>query len=158
MRRLAVAGQAGLPRRKLLATAVTGALVSAAALVPLSAAGSPPTSRACPAAAIVNSALGEKGKTPVATTTAYSKTCTYPGSGPVPTKITFQLDTASQFAADEKAVSTAGLKPITVHGLGQAAWTTNEGSLYVFEQGDQIKILAPLTATSKLETLARKLL
>jgi hypothetical protein len=52
-----------------------------------------------------------------------------------------------------------------VHGLGQAAWTTGVGSVYVFDGHETIKILAlslevhsPSTATAKVEALARKLL
>ena len=45
-----------------------------------------------------------------------------------------------------------------MHGLGKAAWTTNGGDLYVFDGREQIKILALLTPTAKLEALARKLL
>lgn len=153
----AVSAASGFLSRTRVSAAV-GAFV-AAELVASSAGATSPTSRACPSASVVNAALGEKGKTPVATKTAYSKTCTYPGSGIVPTKITFQEDTLAQFAIDEKAVASAGYaKIVNLHGLGQAAWTLNVGDLYVFEAGVQIKILAPGATTAKLEVLARKLL
>jgi hypothetical protein len=104
---------------------------------------------------VVNAALGQTGRAPVSTKTAYSKKCTYPG-GILPTSITFQVDTAATFAISEKAVGALAIK---VHGLGQAAWATKAGgSLYVFDGHETIKILAPLTATAKLEVLVRKLL
>jgi hypothetical protein len=134
-----------------------------------SAAVTSPTARACPSASIVNAALGEHGKTAVATKTQFSKTCTYPGSGSSSafwTKITFQEDTASTFAASEKAAASALPKAVKkVSHLGQAAWTTGGGDLYVFDGHETIKILAlslglssPSTATTKVEALARKLL
>lgn len=142
-----------------VATAVIGACAAAAVMVASPGAATPPTSRACPSAAVVNAALGQHGGAPVATKTQYSKTCTYPGKSKVfSTKITFQVDTASQFAVDEKAAGKFGAKIVKVHGLGQAAWTTNGGDLYIFDGHEQIKILALLTPTARLEVLARKLL
>ena len=147
-----------------------GVCVTAGVLAASSAAVTSPTARACPSASIVNAALGEHGKTAVATKTQFSKTCTYPGSGSSSafwTKITFQEDTASTFAAGEKAAaSELGAKTVKkVQHLGQAAWTTGSGDLYVFDGHETIKILAlglgvlsPSTATAKVEALARKLL
>jgi hypothetical protein len=147
------------------ATAI-GACVAAAVLVASSSAATSPTARACPSASFVSKALGLHVGAPVATVhRPYSKTCTYPGGGIVSTKITFQVDTASSFAAGEKAAGTYGAKIIKVHGLGQAAWTTGLGDIYVFDGHETIKILAlslgvrsPSTATAKVEALARKLL
>jgi hypothetical protein len=75
------------------------------------------------------------------------------------------VDTASTFAAGERAAGRFGTKIIKVHGLGQAAWTTGLGDIYVFDGHETIKILAlslavrsPSTATAKVEALARKLL
>lgn len=134
-------------------------LAFAAAVLAPSAAAISPTSRACPSASVVNAALGQKGKTPTVSKTQYSKTCTYPG-GILATKVTFQVDTSATFAASENAAASALRGSIVkVSGLGQAAWATKSGgSLYVFDDGTTIKILAPLTATAKLEVLARKLL
>ena len=151
----AVVDSSGISRCGQVATAAIGAALAAVVLVGSSAAAVSPTSRACPSVSIVNAALGQKGKAPVTTKTAYSKKCTYPG-GILPTSITFQVDTSATFAASEKAVSALSVK---VNGLGQAAWATKVGgSLYVFDNGTTIKILAPLVATAKLEVLARKLL
>ena len=134
-------------------------MVVAAVLVAASHAATPPTSRACPSASVVNAALGQHDGAPVVTKTASSKTCTYPGKSRIPsTRITFQVDTASQFAIDEKAAGRFGTKIVKLHGLGRAAWTTGSGGLYVFDGHEQIKILALLTPTAKLEALARKLL
>jgi hypothetical protein len=152
-------------RSKVSPSVVSGACVAAAVLVASSAAATSPTARACPSASIVNAALGEHNKAPVVSKTQYSKTCTYPGGGIGSTKITFQVDTAKSFAASEKAAGSFGGKVIKVHGLGQAAWTTGLGSLYVFDGHETIKILAlslavssPSTATAKVEALAKKLL
>jgi hypothetical protein len=98
------------------------------------------------------------------TKTAFSKTCTYPGSGIGSTKITFQVDSAAAFAAGEKSAGGFGAMIIKVKGLGKAAWTTGSGDLSVFDGHEQIKILAlalgvrsPSTATAKVEALARRL-
>jgi len=137
--------------------AAVGVAAAALVLVAPAAAVTPPTSRACPPASVVDKALGQKGKAPVATRTQYSKTCTYPGSGAVPTRVTFQVDTASTFAAGEKAAQALGI--VKLRGLGKAAWATRSGgSLFVFDGHETIKIVSPLTPTSKLEGLARKLL
>lgn len=131
----------------------------AAAVLSASASAASPTSRTCPSASVVNAALGLHAGAPVATHAEYSKTCTYSG-GIVPPRITFQVDTASTFAAGEKAAASAlPGSVVKVNGLGQAAWTTKSGgSLYVFDNGTTIKILSLLTPTPKLEALARKLL
>jgi hypothetical protein len=130
-------------------------LLAAAALAGPAEAGSSPTSKTCPTAAVVNKALGTHVKAPVTSTTPYSKTCTYAGTGVSSVKITFQQDTLAQFNVDEKAVGSMAVK---VKGLGQGAWTSNEGSLYVYDNGIQYKILALLVATPKLEALARTLI
>jgi hypothetical protein len=142
-----------------------GLCVAATVLVASAAAATSPTARACPSASTVKAVLGVAAGAPVVTKTQFSKTCTYPGGGIGSTKITFQVDTAASFAASEKAAGTFGTKIIKVHGLGQAAWTTGLGSLYVFDGHETIKILAlslevrsPSTATKKVEALARKLL
>jgi hypothetical protein len=123
-----------------------------------SATANPPV-KSCPSAAVVNAALGQKGQTPVSTTTVFSRTCTYNGSGIVPTRITFQEDTATSFAAGEKAVVAAGLPVETVHGFGKSAWANKSGGdLYVFTGTYTIKLLSPLSSLTKIEGLARKLL
>jgi len=147
-------------KRRLVAAIATGACVAAGLLFASSAVAVSPTSRACPTASTVNAALGQKGRAPVATKTEYSKTCTYSGGSIVPTTITFQVDTSATFAAGEKAAAAAlPGSVIKVNGLGQSAWATKTGgSLYVFDDGTTIKILSVLTATAKLEALARKVL
>lgn len=161
---LAVFESSGIGRSR-FAPAAISAVVAATVLVASSAAATSPTARACPAASTVKAALGGTVGAPVATKTQYSKTCTYPGGGIGSTKITFQVDTAKSFAASEKAAGSFGAKITKVKGLGQAAWTTGLGSVYVFDGHETIKILAlslevrsPSTATAKVEALARKLL
>jgi hypothetical protein len=154
--------------QRVLLVAVVALGSSLSVLVGSAAAVTSPTARACPSAAIVSAALGEHAKTPVSTKTPYSKTCSYPGTASKSgfwTKITFQEDTASGFATDEKAAGSFGAKIVKLKGIGQAAWTTGGGDLYVYDGHEQIKILAlslgissPSTATAKVEALARKLL
>jgi hypothetical protein len=166
MRPSAVFESSGAFRCPRVAAPAIGACVAAAMLVASSSAATSPTARACPSASIVKASLGVAAGTPVATKTQYSETCTYPGAGTVgSTKITFQVDTAASFAAGEKAAGSFGAKIVKVQHLGQAAWTTGSGDLYVFDGHEQIKILAlslgvrsPSTATAKVEALARKLL
>ena len=144
-------------RRPPVATAVI--VVVAAVLAASSTAATPPTSRACPSASIVNAALGQRDGAPVVSKTAYSRTCTYPGKSKIfSPKRTFQMDSASQFAIDEKAAGRYGTKILKLRGLGKGAWTTGSGDLYVFDGHEQIKILALMTPTVRLEALARKLL
>jgi hypothetical protein len=152
--------ESGRFKRGGLAIALVGACGAAAVHLTSPAAATSPTTRACPPASVVNAALGLHGGAPMATTTPYGKTCTYPGKGAIySTKITFQMDTASTFAASEKAAAGALRGSVVkVQHLGQAAWGTNPGSLYVFDGHETIKILALLTPTSMLEVLARKLL
>ena len=150
-------------KRRWLAVALLGASFAAAVLLASAAATAStiaPTKRTCPSASVVNAALGLHGSAPVATTTPYSKSCTYSGKGAIDsTKITFRMDTASTFAASEKGVTAAlGGTVVKVQHLGQGAWGTNTGSLYVFDGHETIKILALLTPITKLEVLARKLL
>lgn len=147
-------------KRSGLAIALLGASSAAAVLLASAAATTSPTARTCPSASIVNTALGLHGGAPVASTTPYSKICTYSGKGAIySTKITFQMDTAATFAASEKGVAAAlGASVVKVQHLGQGAWGTNTGSLYVFDGHETIKILALLSPISKLEVLARKLL
>lgn len=147
-------------RRSWVAKTSCVCVAAAAVWVASSGAATPPTAKACPSASVVNAALGLHGGAPVVTKTAYSKTCTYPGTGKIyAAKITFQMDTASTFSASEKAAATALRGSVVkVQHLGQAAWGTSPGSLYVFAGHETIKILALLTPISKLEALARKLL
>jgi hypothetical protein len=145
------------PRR---VTMAAGVCVAATVLVATAAAAPSPTARACPSAPVVNTALGTHVRAPVATHyLTYAKICTYPG-GVGLTKITFQEDTAKSFAVSEKAAATGIgaklVKRVTV--VGHPGWTTNLGDLYLFDGNQTIKILAPGTATAKLEALAKKLL
>jgi hypothetical protein len=119
----------------------------------------PPNARACPSVGIVEAALGQKFKSPTSTKTVYSKACMDAGPGIVPLKIEFQMDTASRFAASEKAVSPSEIVVGRGRGLGQAARATNgPGELEVLDGRETIKILGLLLPTPKLEALARKLL
>jgi hypothetical protein len=129
------------------AAAVSTALVS-------SALGFSPSAAKSPSAATVDAALGMKDKGPTSSVTPYAKICTYNG-GVLPTKVTFQEDTAATFAASEKAV---GSMLVKVSGLGKGAWTTQAGGdLQVFNGSETLKILAPGVAAAKLEGLARKI-
>jgi hypothetical protein len=119
---------------------------------------SPISKTPCPSAAVVNVALGQKNKAPVATTTPYAKICTYKGTGIVPTRITFQEDTAATFAAGEKAAAAVG-PVVKVPNLGKSAWAPKSGGgLYVFLGTESLRMVSPLTPTTKLETLARKII
>ncbi len=134
------------------------ALIVSSAAASGGAAATPPTARACPAVAIVDAALGGKFKSPTTSKTAYSKACMYAGGGLIPLKVEFQVDTAATFAASEKGAQAAG-EAVVVPGLGQAAWASKApGDVEVFDGHETIKILDPLTPTTKLEALARKLL
>ena len=129
-------------------TAVLGARASSALAFS-------PKSASCPSASTVNTALGTKLKSPASSLTAYSKVCTYSGGGILPTRITFQEDTATTFAASEKAVGKLAVK---VKGLGKGAWTTTVGGdLDVFNGSATLKIVAPGVTAAKLEALARKI-
>ena len=112
--------------------------------------------KSCPSASVVSAALGQKATTPTVTRSTYAITCVY-GKSALSTKVTFQVDTASTFAASEKAVA-AALPVVKVQDLGKAAWGTKGGSLYVFTGSYTIKILSVLTSLAKLEALAHKLL
>jgi len=138
-------------------TVAMGLVLSALVLAPASVAAFH-VPKSCPSASVVNKALGQSNKAPVSTKTPYGMVCTYHGRGILPTKITFQKDTAATFAAGEKAAAATG-PVVKVHGLGQAAWTTTSGGfLYVYDGGESLKILSPLTTTTRLEALARKIL
>lgn len=114
-----------------------------------------PTS--CPKASLVSGTLGQKDSAPVLSRSTYLVTCTYKGSGIVPTRVEFQTDTAATFAVGEKAVT--ALEIVKLNGLGKAAWTEKTGGyLQVFTGTETIKVLSPLTGSAKLEALARKLL
>jgi len=147
--------------------AVFGVFLAAGALTSPATAATAPKSWACLPASIVNSTLGVHVGAPQISTTPFSKTCTYPG----PTRlssisITFQKDNASQFATDEQATVKMLRAPVkNVKVLGDDAWTTGTGDLYIFDGREQIKIEAlsvgvtsPNTATVKVEALADKLL
>lgn len=152
-----VFGASAIGRRIRVALVVIGSMLSAIVLVPSAVAGFH-APKSCPSASVVNKALGQSNKAPVSTKTPYGMICTYHGRGILPTKITFQQDTLATFTAGEKAAAAAG-PVVKVHGLGQAAWTTKTGGfLYVFDGGESLKILSPLTATARLEALARKIL
>jgi hypothetical protein len=144
-------------RRMRAALVVIGLVLSAIVYVSSAVAGFQ-VPKSCPSASVVNKALGQSNKAPVSTKTPYGMVCTYHGRGIVPTKITFQKDTLATFAAGERAAAAAG-SVVKVKGLGQAAWTTKTGGfLYVYDGGESIKILSPLTTSARLEALARKIL
>jgi len=137
--------------------AATGLVAAACAAAVSVATGSAATPRSCPSASVVGAALGTKASTAKVTKDPYGITCQY-GTNALAPKVEFQQDTASTFAAGEKAAASA-LSVVKIAHLGQAAWAPKSGgSIYVFTGGYQIKILALLTSLPKLEALARKLL
>jgi hypothetical protein len=140
--------------RGIMATAVVCGTAVLGAMAPSALAFSP-KSATCPTASTVNSALGTKVKSPTSTLTTYSKICTYESGALLPTRISFQEDTAATFAASEKAIGKLGVK---VKGLGKGAWTTTVGGdLDVFNGSATLKIVAPGVTAAKLEVLARKI-
>lgn len=162
----AVGESPGTPRRLHVALAAIGALVGAAVLVAPSVAATSPASKVCPSAAVVDAALGQKDlRAPVSKLLPYNRICTYRGysDGAAPNgsmTITFETANSATFATGEKSAGMFGAKIAKLRGLGQGAWTTNAGSLYVFDAKEQIQIeiLALLAPTSKLKVLARELL
>jgi len=109
-------------------------------------------SETCPPASVVNSALGQSGTGPQSSSDQFGLTCTYPGSGPVPTKIQFQTDTAATFAAGEAAVSS----PTNVSGLGDAAYYVS-GFIDVLKGSVAVKIVSAFSTTDQLEALAHQI-
>jgi hypothetical protein len=147
----------GLLAFRVFAAAAVGAVLVVAWVADAASAAAPSKTK-CPAASLVGAALGQKLKAPTSQSSAYAKVCIYKGASFVPTKIQFQLDTASTFAAGERAAAATGAV-IRVRGLGKAAFATKVGGfLAVFLGSESIRITAPLTPLSKLETLARKLI
>jgi hypothetical protein len=112
-----------------------------------------PKSGKCPSAAVVNAALAQNVAAPTMTQQPYGVTCTYRGTGAIPTKIVFQLDTASAFAAGEAAVPTA----TKVTGIGDAAYTAG-GFLAALKGTTALRITSPLSTSAQLEALARSIL
>jgi hypothetical protein len=148
---------------RLLTSRLTAAAVGMSVLVGLTyvagaAAALPPAKTKCPAASVVNAALGQHFKAPTSQTSAYAKICIYKGTGIIPTRIQFQVDTAATFAAGEKAAAASG-EVVKVKGLGKAAFSTKVGGfLAVFLGSESIRITSPLVPLAKLEKLARKLI
>lgn len=141
--------------RAVAATGVAGLAIAVGGFAS-GASASSASSHKCPTASLVGAKLSEKLSGPSSQKFTYGVNCTYKG-GLVPTTVDFQEDTASTFAAGEKAASVEGV--VAVHGLGQAAFAAKSGGLLeVYSKGLTIKIDAPLVATSKLEALARALL
>jgi hypothetical protein len=128
-------------------TAATNADGSGASSVP----------KSCPAASVVNAALGQRNNDPVSTAQPFGITCTYHGGGAVPTKIQFQTDMAATFAAGKNAVATAGETPVTVPGLGDSAYVVG-GFLAVLKGSVAIEITSPLSTPAQVEALARQIL
>jgi len=108
-------------------------------------------SQTCPTAALVNAALAEKNPAPTSTKNSFGLTCTY-GAGAA-TKIRFQHDTATTFAAGEAAVPSA----TKLTGLGDAAYGV-AGFIAVLKGTVAIRITAPLATAAQVETLARQIL
>ncbi len=146
-----------MERSVLRLTAVAG--VAAVSLVlAAGTAAAAPTKTTCPSASVVNAVLGQHVKAPTSTTTPYGTTCTYKGSGIVPTKIEYQKDTAASFAAGEKSAGALGTL-VKVSGLGKAAYGPKSGGfLAVFLGSRSIRITAPFISLSQLEKLAHKLI
>ena len=127
------------------------------------AAGSPTTagstaaaSRDCPAASVVNAALGVHVASPTRSIQQFGVTCTYAGVA-IPVRIVFQEDTRATFAAGEQAAAGAGGAPTTVTGLGDAAYGVY-GFLAVLSGSTALRITAPLSTLTQVEGLARTIL
>lgn len=116
-------------------------------------------SQSCPPASVVNAALAQSNGAPASAPNPFGLTCVYKGAGAVATKIQFQKDTAATFAAGENAVATTVVKPVSVSGLGESAYTMPSGGfLDVFTGSESIKITSPLSTTAQLEALARQIM
>jgi len=116
-----------------------------------------PARTPCPAASLVGAALGQKDRAAGSQSSAYAKICLYKGGGIVPTRIQYQADTASTFAAGEKAAATGSVVKLT--GLGKSAYGTKSGGfIAVFTGSESIRVTAPLVSLTRLERLERKLL
>lgn len=110
----------------------------------------------CPAASIVNGALGLQVTSPTRSIQPFGVTCTYSGSA-IPLRIVFEEDTRATFAAGEQAVAGAGGAPTTVTGLGDAAYGVY-GFLAVLKGSTALRITAPVASLAQLEGLARTIL
>jgi len=146
-------------RLRLAGGAALGITLLASSALTLSASGAgSPTTATCPPAATVAKAFGPGAKVghAVAAHSAYGTTCTYAGAM-LPTRISFQFDTMTTFLAGERAASAYGT--VVIHHLGQAAWGAKAGGgVYVYRDGETIKIVAPLVSNVRLVALARTLI
>jgi hypothetical protein len=110
-------------------------------------------SEKCPSASVVNAALAQNVGAPTTTQESYGVTCTYRGTGAIPTKIAFQQATASTFAAGEAAVPIAA----KVSALGDAAYVAG-GFLAVLKGTTALRITSPLSTATQVEALAHSIL
>jgi len=114
-------------------------------------------SASCPSVAVVDAALAQHDQAPVSTPQAFGLTCTYQGSGVVPTKVEFEQTTETAFAAGEQGVTTSGLKATKVSGLGDAAYETS-GFIDVLNGTESIKVVSPFSTPAQLQALARQII
>jgi len=106
----------------------------------------------------VSNALGRSANGPVVSGTSKSKVCTYRG-GPVSTKITISIATDAEFRATEQTVAAAGVTVITVPGLGDNAWATQDsGGVAVLKGDTAVQVTAPLASSAQVEALAAQII
>jgi hypothetical protein len=116
------------------------------------------TLKKCPAAAIVNAALGQHDSGPVVSGTAIYEICTYKGSGVIPTTVTISEGTRAEFATSEHNVA-ARLTVGSVPGLGDEAWgPKGVGTVFVLKGSVQVEVLSPLSTDAQVQALARQLI
>ena len=132
-------------------TTTSGATSTGAASTATAPTTDAPISETCPSASVVNAALGTSYGAPVSTSDTFGLTCTY-GTG-VATRIRFQKDTTTTFAAGKAAVGAAA---VPVSGLGDAAYAVS-GFIDVLKGSVAVRITAPLASTAQVETLAHKI-
>ena len=142
----------------------TASSSSTSALVPGSATTAAPSRSAtsalppCPSASVVNAALGESTTGPVVSGTSQYKICTYPGGGPVPTKISISVNTPAGFRTDEQNVAKS-ITLSTVPGLGDANYSVpGVGEVFVLKGHTQVEILAPGTTDAQDDALVNQII
>jgi len=113
----------------------------------------------CPSASVVNAALGQSDTGPVVSGTSTYKICTYPGSGPVPTKVSISENTPAGFKAGKQDVSNSGITVTTVPGLGDQNYLlSGAGEVFVLKGDTEVEVMAVGTTDAQVETLARQLI
>ena len=112
----------------------------------------------CPAASVVNAALGQNDTGPVVSGTAQFEICTYKGTGSISAKVSISVGTPTEFKAGQQNVG-ANIKVAAVSGLGDEAYgIVGGGGLWVLKGNLQIEVTAPFTTAAQDEALARQIL